>query len=366
MPLTLHLKDKDSPVRRFLRDQFPNVRAFLVKPRRNLRKAYTICQESCNNYPWSTVGVALDYRIRYYFGVTPCEELVAYKGARDLSFVQILDASERHLSALRTGDTITVIDELQGQRIGIYYPKDNSAVSFDKSVSTLEIMEIGRKATGGSSDIFVDGIPPLGMQFRDYFCQLNALTKRSSPVAKRLPRTEEDELNRHCFALALLEETARTGKTDGVPLADGSIDVESLLGLVKPQWVDDLTELSWEFYDGFNDLLAKPCVLNPKFEGSRDIGGADGDLIVDGTLIEIKTTTQLKIDGDWIRQLLGYVLLDYSDAHRISDIGLYMSRQGMLITWELEEVLRGLYSGEPPKIGVLRNQFKEVLLESAR
>ena len=68
-----------------------------------------------------------------------------------------------------------------------------------------------------------------------------------------------------------------------------------------------------------NDILASPCplagkpaTLHPVFAGARNVGGADGDLIVDGCLWDIKTTTQ-KAQGKWLFQLLGYDLLDNDD-----------------------------------------------------
>ena len=230
----------------------------------------------------------------------------------------------------------------------------------DESVSVLEIMEIGCKAAEGSADTYLDGTLPLGRQFRDFFCRLNKQTGRNPPIAKRLARVMEDELNRYCFVLAQLEEAVRTGRVDSVPARGDSIHAESLLGLVESHWIDDFTELSLRFYDGFNYLLRLPHVLNPKFDGSMTVDGADADLIVNGPLIEIKSTTPCAIRGDWFWQLLGYVLLDYSDQYRINGVGIYMARQGRLFTWDIEDAIRGLCSGEPPAIEELRTQFKEL------
>ena len=54
--------------------------------------------------------------------------------------------------------------------------------------------------------------------------------------------------------------------------------------------VADLCALSWAFHDRFADLLGRRAAFNPSFAGSRDVGGADADLILDGCLIDIKTT----------------------------------------------------------------------------
>ena len=301
MPLTNHLRDKSSPVRGFLRHQFPNTRTFLKEPRKQLREAHTIRPDI--DVQWWTIGMALDYRIRYYFAVTPHEELAAYQGAR-------------LLGALRSTHT------------------------------TWEIP---------SNDIV-----PMASEYRSFFSQLDALTRSDLPVARRLPVGEENELNRHCIVLALMEVVYRTGRLDGA-LATGEFrDAESLVELAESHWVDDLRNLSWEFYDRFHHLLSLPHVLNPTFDGSADVGGADADMIIDGVLIDIKTTVETKIIADWVWQLLGYVLLDYSDHHQISAIGLYMARQGQLIKWDLDEAIRGLCAEEPPSIKQLRTQFQEL------
>ena len=356
MSLTSHLRDTSSPVRSFLRGQFPNTRTFLANPRKRVREARTIRQSA--DVPWSTIGMALDYRIRYYFAVTPFEELVAYQGARMLT-----DARERvlidiELGTRRTGDTITVFDRTTGKRVGIYLPEHDGAVALEQSTTLSEIMEIGQRAAEDGDDVQLGDSLPLAMEYREFFSWLDALTNDNRPVARRLPISEEDELHRHCVVLALMEEVFRTGRLDGV-LATGEFsDAESLIGIAEPHWIDDLRELSGEFYDRFNHLLPLPHVLNPTFDGSGDVGGADADMIVDGVLLDIKTTVRPGISSDWIWQLLGYVLLDYADHDQIDGVGLYMSRQGMLIQWDLEEAMRSLCAEEPPNLEELRNRFR--------
>ena len=361
MSLTSHLEDKNSPIREFMGRQFSGTRRFLANPRKELRKAYTIAPDRRDQYPWSRVGIALDYRLRYYFQATPCEELVANKGAHQLSTTQKFISTSYNLGALPNGDTISVVDTRTGRVVGVYVPKNDGAVGFDESVSNSRIMEIGRKAVEVGPDCDTDDVPALASQYQDFFGRLEALMERNSPVGRRLPHADENELNGHCFVLALLEEAFRTGRVGGVPGADHSMDAEALLDLADSDCIDDLTELSWEFYDGFNCLLGLPYVLNPTFEGSEAVGGADADVIVDGTLIEIKTTSKSEIRREWLWQLLGYVLLDYTDAYGINGIGLYLARQGRLIKWDMDEVMHGLGSENSPNVRELRTQFMELM-----
>ena len=260
------------------------------------------------------------------------------------------------------GDTITVFDKNTGKRVGMYLPAYNGAVALDQGTTIFEIMEVGEKAAEGRADVLLDdAFLPLTSEYRNFFSQLHTLTKGNLPVARRLPTAEEDELNRHCIVVALMEEVFRTGRLDGVLATSEFNDAESLIGIAESHWVDDLRELSWEFYDRFNHLLPLPHVLNPTFDGSGDVGGADADMIVDGVLLDIKTTVKPEISSDWIWQLLGYVLLDYSDLQSINGVGLYMARQGMLIRWDLEETIRGLCTEEPRNLEKLRTRFKELV-----
>ena len=77
----------------------------------------------------------------------------------------------------------------------------------------------------------------------------------------------------------------------------------------------------------------RPVALNPTFVGSRYVGGADADLILDRRLIEIKTTTHARLDKSWLLQLLGYVFLDWEDRYRIDGLGILYSRQATFARW---------------------------------
>ncbi len=376
MSLTRHLEDKSSPVHQFLRTQFPNTQPFLADARKQVRGADSILPDEDPSYPWGTIGTALDYRIRYYFAITPREELVAYRGARRLTnaadvkfrFEKLgtfagepLDRSR--IVPVETGEIVTLFDRNTGKKIGLYMPKEDATVAFDQRTSHVEIIEAVQKAAEIRADGQLDEACLLREGYIDFFSSLDALTRGASPVGKRLPRAEEDELNRHCVVLALMEEVSRTGGQYG-RLATGEFTTaDSLIAIAESHWIDDLRELSWNFYDGFDHLLTLPHVLNPHFEGSRDVGGADADLIVGGTLIDIKTrktTKKRSIDTDWLLQLLGYVLLDYSNRQSITRIGLYMARQGILISWDLEEAIQSLCSGRSSSIEELRGEFKEI------
>ena len=92
-------------------------------------------------------------------------------------------------------------------------------------------------------------------------------------------------------------------------------------------------------------------MLNPTFLDSWRVGGADADLIVDNTIVDIKTTSEMAVSASHLRQLAGYAILhrmggpqmaeDAPEALPIDTVGIYFSRFGCLATWRLEELLPG-------------------------
>jgi hypothetical protein len=105
-------------------------------------------------------------------------------------------------------------------------------------------------------------------------------------------------------------------------------DLKNLLNtLHKPKYLSPYLTYDYSF-------LGKDIVLNPTFgESSVYIGGADADVIIDGTLIDIKTTKKAEFSKEYLRQLLGYYLLNKRELYpyKINKLGIYFSRYGVLV-----------------------------------
>ncbi|WP_371640782.1 hypothetical protein [Streptomyces virginiae] len=83
---------------------------------------------------------------------------------------------------------------------------------------------------------------------------------------------------------------------------------------------------------------ADVCTPGPTFPHARI--SADADLIVDGPLLDFRSTRHtntLRQAKAW--QLLGYLLLDIDDQYGIETLGLYLTRGGVLAAWTVEEYL---------------------------
>lgn len=255
--------------------------------------------------PYALIGTAIDYRVRYYFEVTPCDALVAWHGA---------------------------------MRLG--WPPDYDTPGTDPR-------------TGG---------PLEGMSI-NFFPSLDETLQKLRPVRRRLAQPDEAQLNRYCFVLALLEQIFRRGYIEESLLLTPTpkSTVAELLAIAEGAWIDDLCQLSWAFYDTCSNVFARPFILNPTFDGSLDVGGADADLIVDSCLIEVKTTKYPKLDSRWLYKLLGYVLLDYSDRLRIQSVAVYMARQQKVLRWSLDELMRAMMAeGGTASLDQIRADFNRV------
>jgi hypothetical protein len=130
---------------------------------------------------------------------------------------------------------------------------------------------------------------------------------------------------------------------------------EYVLGDLKRQF-----ELARPVFWQLRALPPEQVSCGPVFTGSTDIGGADADFIVDGLLLDCKSTvTPYKLGTAEIYQLAGYLLLDYDDQYGIRRVGLYLSRQGEDITWDVRDFLGQLGAREP--LPALRRRFRDHL-----
>lgn len=92
----------------------------------------------------------------------------------------------------------------------------------------------------------------------------------------------------------------------------------------------------------------RAVLLNPVLRAGDDVQGADADLIIDGTIIDIKTTNEIRVSSAHLRQLAGYAVLAKEGGAEIGGgrvwrdpidrVGVYFSRHGALATWSLDEI----------------------------
>ncbi|WP_329793556.1 hypothetical protein V1227_17000 [Lentzea sp. DG1S-22] len=105
--------------------------------------------------------------------------------------------------------------------------------------------------------------------------------------------------------------------------------------------------------------LGEQVVVAPELAGGYGVA----DLVIGRTLVDVKLAVE-PTDEDvavWLRQLLGYVLLDRFDTFHLDAIAVYCGWHGELLTWPLSALLGSATSGPAPSLGRLRADFYEVL-----
>ncbi|HEV2636138.1 MAG TPA: UvrD-helicase domain-containing protein [Actinocrinis sp.] len=184
-------------------------------------------------------------------------------------------------------------------------------------------------------------------------------------------RFDEEELSRLCFVAAYYEDLYRSGGIRTGSMFDQAKPTTTLTELTEavPAYaVEDLARQLALADEPFRDLRALPehaKICGPVFEGSADLGGADADFILDGLLLDCKATRNpRRLGRAELHQLAGYLLLDYSDHYGIDRVGLYLSRQGGMITWPVDEFLHSLGATMP--LDRLRGALRRHLRNASR
>ena len=296
MSLTGLLSEQGSTLRLTFRELLPDTSSFLRELNDELASSPL---NTTKPQDPGLSGMALDYRLRYYFAVTPPKETFAARGAASIA---------RALNRER-----------------------------------------------------------LAAAFVERFDALHASVLALKPVGRQLPAADEDVLARYCVFLAYCEQFYRSKKSLLFDLGrrTGAVPDEPW-SLAPPETVADVAAVSRSFFEHQYPLLAgRPLVLNPTFDGSKDVGGADGDIIAGASLIDFKSTIKERpVVGRDLYQLLGYVCLDYTDAHRIRSVGLSVLRRDALREWDLEELAHAS-SGGRTSVAHLRKRIRAAVKERA-
>jgi hypothetical protein len=315
--LTRQLNDRASPIARYLRARFPNTRDLQRRYREAIAHAAPLTPKDGAEVAYGTIGGALDWRLRFLF--TPRPDLT-------LAFV--------------------------------------GAVRLNETRRRLLLELLG--AVGGRLQLWPDP----------------SHAEADPPLPPDVPGPaglEEERLVRCCFALTLYTEVFRAGLLPGSRLLtlDRTATLEDLLALASEAEVADVLALADAARRELAPAVAargEPLHLGPTFAGSRDVGGADADVIAGGLLLEWKATLGPRRQSDGrrycsldlitLQQLLGYLLLDYQDEYAIDTLGLYAARYAYLVTWPAADLLAEL-ADDPVDLAELRAGFQDAAKRTA-
>lgn len=330
--------------KQFLRERFPNTKIVVSECNKKLKGASTIRPEISEgqSVPWSTIGTAIDLRIRYYFSGAKLPPMISL-GLSTPGVVPNLALPDSN-EPFRMVKRDVVIDGRLIKNKRLLVPQSATDEEVDSKLKEEAVLK--RNA----------------LRFIDDF---DTGVQRLKLAGRRLSHDDEDLLARYFYVLSLFDLHGEFSPGGGLATVrhlfmypEFTKTTAGLLRSVEDAWADDIRSLSWAFYDRmFTDgWLSCPAVPNPTFDN-----GTSGDLIVDGCLVEIKTTVKPKLQRDWLYQLLQYALLDREDRYGIREVGVYFARQREFVRWPIVDLMSALAEGDVPSLQAMRDACAAIL-----
>lgn len=304
MSLTSELNRTGSPIIQFIRSQFPNIPKIVRAENKQAVGAEPILAPA-GTAPRTLgdLGMATDYRIRFNYP------------EMDLDRTQALQAG----------------------------------LLLDQFVNT------GTPLPDPTQDIY-EVVP--GHILHGFFSELEKFLPLARPDHGVLNPSDEATLCRYCYIMAMMEEGLRSGIIHA-GLMWKPKDVAEFISK-SPEWIlDDIAAQNALYREVMAEFLTQPAILNPTFQGSDDVGGADADLIVGGCLIELKSSRRNLASKD-IYQAIGYCLLDYEDKYGINAVSVYRSRYGINHCWEIDDFLTRAMQ-QPEGLPDVRDKLRQAL-----
>jgi hypothetical protein len=182
-----------------------------------------------------------------------------------------------------------------------------------------------------------------GTKCKSSQASLNKLFVNTKPSRRSLEDFEEHRLCAYCVVVAQLDAIYRVGPVFAEKYVKNFKEnkLEKIADTVDPEVVADLVQLSKGFRQMQSNLIKsfRRVHVGKSLPGSKDVIGADFDLLVDNCLFDFKTTIRPRDIRACLRQLIGYWLLDYDDRFRIRSIALCFTRQNYTHRFEISDLL---------------------------
>jgi hypothetical protein len=289
MSLTSELKVAGSPIGIFMRTEFPHLKGVVKTLNAALKDTPSLPLGYDEGYPLMLVGTAIDLRIRHYVSDKPTENSVIDRGFHQLSRIEFAEFDEA-FSIVHHGPNCRKFDGMEEALRGCW-------------------AEFAHRS-GLLDDVAEDRLCRLSMLLATVE-QYGRSPISSRPVAYLWPRRKRG--------------------------------LDRLLVDVDPRIAGDLAALSRAFHETAGDIVSSTnMIAGGSPVGAPHVGGADFDFVADGTLFEVKTTTNPgRVAIEALRQLIGYLLLDWDDQFQIRRLGLILPRQRTKMVYDVAELLGG-------------------------
>jgi hypothetical protein len=140
----------------------------------------------------------------------------------------------------------------------------------------------------------------------------------------------------------------------------------AMVGDKRRSWTPDMLD-AFAYYWTAYLARGRSCLtsLGDRAIVAPELGNGFGvaDLVVGHTLVDVKLVAEhTVIDVQaWLRQLLGYVLLDHHDALHLNAIAVYSGQNAQLLTYPLPQLIAAASPGPTPDLATLRTEFRQSL-----
>ncbi|MFX1313667.1 MAG: hypothetical protein ACFFHD_13815 [Promethearchaeota archaeon] len=178
--------------------------------------------------------------------------------------------------------------------------------------------------------------------------------KEARMLLERAKDNHAKYLENGTITTELIKSSIHLAKLDFFYRAPDKINVNGTIQDIDPLDVDDLRGL----IEGVNlnqFRTEKLCILNPRFTDAAKITGqvADADLILDNTLIDIKTFMNLEFGREVFNQITLYYFLamiggvDHAPKdYKIQKIGVYYPRHEYLHVLDIYSIITDKFKEE--------------------
>ncbi|WP_287999504.1 hypothetical protein [Acidiphilium sp.] len=141
---------------------------------------------------------------------------------------------------------------------------------------------------------------------------------------------ELEDLCHDALMLTTIDVVMRTGMFQEQVGEINEIYIDELKGMIK-------------IIDDNNFIVKRQAVLNPNFgDASRLVDGADADLILDKTLLDVKTSKNLATKRAMFDQLVAYFMLSkIQGLYEIENVGIYFARFGEIWSISVDQLFSG-------------------------
>jgi hypothetical protein len=187
-----------------------------------------------------------------------------------------------------------------------------------------------------------------GTNLPSVLSELEAILQRHDGRLGELPPDEETHLLQICYVLAMYDAFNRgsfaSKRNSPLYTLKSGAKWRAHLNRVSERDIAVLQALVEPAAELFPLVSSPKVFIGPVFADSHLVDGADGDLIINGNLIEIKCEAPGFRAGA-VRQAIAYSLLDTTNEYELKKCSIYLARFGGFASWDLNEIIREVSHG---------------------